>query len=351
MVEFIDLKKEYESIKDEVDSKVKKVLSSGSYILGEEVKEFEKEFSEYLTVKNGVGVSSGTDAIVLSLAVLGVKENDEVITVSNTAFPTVAAIFSLKAKPVFVDVGNDYNIDVSKIEEKITDKTKVILPVHLYGNSCDMDGIMKIAKENKLKVVEDCCQAHGAEYKNKKVGSFGDLGCFSFYPTKNLGCYGDGGFVSTNDDELNEKVRMLREYGQKEKNKFVMKGYNARLDELQAGILRVKLKYLSEWNNKRRENSKIYNENLKNVELPIENGKSVYHLYVIRSKERDRLMEKLKGKDINTLIHYPIPVHLQEVFENKEKLEKTEQFSKEILSLPMHAFLSEEEILGVCKEI
>ena len=351
MVEIVDLRKEYEGIKDEIDRKIKKVLESGNFILGEEVENFEREFSKYLNVKYGVGVNSGTDALFLSLVSLGVKEGDEVITVANTAFPTIAAIFMVKAKPVFVDVKDDYNIDVDKIKEKITNKTKVILPVHLYGNPCDMDEIMEIAKENKLKVVEDCCQAHGAEYKNKKVGGIGDVGCFSFYPTKNLGCYGDGGFVITNDEEISEKVRMLREYGSKEKNKFVMKGYNSRLDELQAGILRVKLKYLDKWNNKRRENAKIYNENLENVIKPKENGKHVYHQYVIRSKERDKLKERLESKDIKTLIHYPIPIHLQEVFERGVKLEKTEQFSKEILSLPVHPFLNKEEILEVCDAI
>src|SRR3990167_294344 len=268
MIEIIDLRKEYESIKDEVDNAIKKVLESGNFILGEEVENFEREFSKYLNVRYGVGVNSGTDALFLSLVSLGVKEGDEVITVANT--------------------------DVDKIKEKITNKTKVILPVHLYGNPCDMDEIMEIAKENNLKVVEDCCQAHGAEYRNKKVGSIGDVGCFSFYPTKNLGCYGDGGFVITNDEEISEKVRMLREYGSKEKNKFVMKGYNSRLDELQAGILRVKLKYLDKWNDKRRENAKIYNENLRDVEKPKENGKHVYHQYVIRSKERDKLKERLE---------------------------------------------------------
>jgi len=340
------------SIKDEIDKAIKEVLNSGFFILGKNVEKFENEFSKYCNVKHGIGVASGTDALKIALLACGVKHGDEVITTPLSAIATSFSISYVGATPIFVDVDETYNIDVNKIEEKISKKTKAILPVHLYGNPCDIDIILEIAKEHDLKVIEDCCQAHGAEYKRIKVGSFGDASAFSFYPTKNLGAYGDGGMVLTNNDEISEKVKLLRNYGQKKKYYHLINGFNSRLDELQAAILRVKLKKLEEWNDKRRKNAKIYNELLKKtgVTLPVEKMcvKHVYHQYVIRIKNRDKLQSWLKSKGVMTDIHYPIPIHLQKVYApleiKKGSLQIVEKFIKEIISLPIYPELKEEQI-------
>ena len=357
-IPLVDIKSQVYSIYPEIDDLITKTLLSGWFILGNEVEQFEKEFADYCNAKYAVGVASGSDALALSLQALGIGSGDEVITVPNTFIATVDAIFRNGAKPVFVDIDPEtYNIDVSNIEEKITDKTKAIIPVHLYGQSADMDPIIKIAKEYDLKIIEDACQAHGAEYKGKKVGSIGEVGCFSFYPAKNLGCYGDGGMMVTNDMGLSEKIKMLRNYGQSKKYYHDFIGYNSRLDELQAAVLRVKLKYLDKWNDLRRAHAKIYNELLEHVsgtEIPIEKdyAKHVYHLYVIRCKERDKLQQYLNSKGISTGIHYPIPVHLQEAYKhleyNKGSFPITEKYASEILSLPMFPELRNEELEYVC---
>lgn len=351
MIPFFDLKRQYKEIEEEINSKIKEILDGGWFILGKELENFEKNFSQYIGAKYGVGVGSGTEALHLALVAAGVKEGDEVITVANTAVPTVSAISFAGGKPVFVDICEDFTIDVDKIEEKITSKTKVILPVHIFGNSCEMDKIMEIAKKHNLKVVEDCAQAHGTGYKGKKVGNIGDYGCFSFYPTKNLGAYGDAGMILVNSEEEFEKLKMLRNYGQeKERYKNKIKGFNSRLDELQAAILNIKLKYLDSWNEKRIKTAEIFNKNLKNVELPIKKDdvKHIYHLYVIKSKERDRLQKYLEENDIKTLIHYPIPVHLQESYKdlnlNVGSLPLTEKYANEILSIPIYPELNQEEI-------
>jgi dTDP-4-amino-4,6-dideoxygalactose transaminase len=350
-IPFGDLRRQYHSIKDKVDEAISKVLNKGSFILGENVESFEQEFSSFCGAKFGVGVGSGTEALHLSLLACGVKPGDEVITVANTAVPTVSAISFANAIPVFVDIDQEsHNINPSKIEEKISEKTKVILPVHLYGQPADMDRILEVADQYKLKVVEDACQAHGAEYKGRKVGTFGNTGCFSFYPSKNLNAYGDGGVVVTNDEEIAIRLKMLRNYGKERRYYNPIKGFNSRLDEIQASILRVKLKYLDEWNEKRREIAQLYNTFLKTVIKPkeMDYAKHVYHLYVIRSPKREQLQMYLREKGIGTLIHYPIPIHLQGAYRElglkDGSLPITEKYASEILSLPIFPELTNEEI-------
>ena len=354
MVLLTDLKKEYISIREELNRNIQKVFNSGFYVLGEEVRKFEEDFSKYTGTNYTVGVNSGSDALFLALKSIGVGKGDEVITVSHTFISTVDAISRNGAKPVFVDINPDtYCMDVSKIEEKITEKTKAILPVHLYGHPADMDPICKLKEEYGLYVIEDACQAHGAEYNGKKAGSMGDIGCFSFYPTKNLGAYGDGGAVVTDNEEIKEKLIQMRNYGQSEKYHHDFVGVNSRLDELQAVILQTKLKYLDGWIERRRKNAKIYTEVLQDsdVILPVEKefAKHAYHLYVIRSKNRYNLKNKLLQNDIHAQIHYPIPVHKQKAYLNfnDSKLETTDQICSEILSLPLHPWMDCEEILKV----
>ena len=298
MIPQFELKRQYLSIKPEIDAAIKSVLEGGYFILGENVSKFEEEFARYIGTKHCIGVASGTDALMIALKAIGVGSGDEVITVSNTASPTVVAVINAGAVPVLVDCDEFFNIDAAKIEEKVTERTKAILPVHLYGQPCDMKEIIEIAEKHSLEIVEDACQAHGAEYEGRKAGSFG-LGCFSFYPSKNLGCYGDGGAITTNDDALASRLRMLRFYGQKSNiYHSVINGYNSRLDEIQAAILRIKLKYLDRWNSARREHAKMYDGLLNSiVKIPGEkSGRNhVYHQYVIRTDRRDGLVEFLKA--------------------------------------------------------
>ena len=354
-VDVFSLKKQYENIKDEIKMPMEKVMSSGGFIMGEDVKLFEQEFADYCGVKHGVGVNSGTDALFLASLACGIGKGDEVIVMPYTYIATTLAISMTGARPVFVDIDEKtYNIDVSKIKKAITKKTKAILPVHLYGHPVDIDHLMEIAKKHDLKVIEDCAQAHGALYKNKKIGSFGDAACFSFYPTKNLGAFGDGGMVVTDSEEIKERVLLLRDYGRKGRYEHVEKGYNSRLDTLQAAILRVKLKYLDKWDENRRKNAhlytKLFKENNIDLVLPYEAdyAKHVYHLYPVRVKNRKEVMEKLAEKGIRTLIHYPIPIHLQEAYKDlghkKGDFPVSEKCCEEILSLPMYPELSEEEI-------
>ena len=355
MITFVDLKGEYAEIRREITQAIQRVLKNGWFILGGEVERFEEAFSEYVGAKYGIGVNSGSDALFLALKALGIGEGDEVITVSHTFISTADAIVRNGAKPVFIDIAPEtYCIDVSGLEAKITNKTRAILPVHLYGHPADMEPIMEIAKRYNLAVVEDACQAHGVEYKGRKAGSIGDVGCFSFYPIKNLGAYGDGGMVVTDNEELAVELKMLRNYGQPQKYHHDFIGINSRLDEIQAAVLRVKLKYLDEWNEKRRGVAKLYDELLGNspVITPVERqyAKHVYHLYVVRYKERDRLQQDLLENGIQTQIHYPIPVHRQEAYLGLfggVNLTTTERICREILSLPMHPFLGEDEILTI----
>lgn len=359
-INFVDLKRQYQSIKAEIDEAISRVINGTNFILGDEVEEFEKEFAEFCQTKFCIGVASGTDALFLSLKALDIGPGDEVITVPNTFIATVLAISLTGAKPIFVDINSQtYNIDFQKIEEKITRKTKAIIPVHLYGQPAEMDKILTVAKKYNLKVIEDACQAHGAEYQGRRVGSFGDLAAFSFYPSKNLGAYGDGGAITTNNAELAEKIRMLRNYGQRIKYQHLVKGFNSRLDTLQAAILRVKLKYLDQWNKSRRQNAQLYNQLLVDTDVitpkEIPGANAVYHLYVIRTQKRDELVKFLSKRNISTVIHYPIPIHLQPAYQDLDyKLGDfpiTEKISKEIISLPMFPELTKEEINYVVQSI
>lgn len=361
MIPFVDLKREYRLIERKIWQVFDRVLRRQHFILGEEGVAFERSFSGYLGVRYAIGVNSGSDALYLAFKALGVGEGDEVITVSHTFISTVDAITRNGAIPVFVDIDpQTYTIDVTKIEEKLTKKTKAILPIHLYGQPADMGTIRMIAKRHKLKVVEDACQAHGALWGGKRVGSLGDIAAFSFYPPKNLGGYGDGGMMVTNNISLATSARILRNYGQKDKYLSNTRGVNSRLDEIQAAVLLVKLKYLDQWNAMRRKHAALY-ENLlcdiDGLELPHEapHTKSVYHLYVVRSRYRDLLREYLLQHGVETGIHYPVPAHLQPAYKNlgyrKGSLPITEQYAHEIISLPIYPELSEREIRYVSKLI
>ena len=348
-----DLKRQYKYLKTELDNAFANVFESGNFVLGENVRLFEEEFANYLGAGFAVGVGSGTEALHLSLKACDIGPGDEVITVPNTAVPTISAISFAGARPVLVDVTPDtYTIDTKKIEKKITDKTKVIMPVHFYGHSAEMEQIIKLAEAHNLKIVEDACQAHGAQYNGKNVGTLGNMGCFSFYPTKNLGAYGDGGIVVTNDEELYNKLIMLRNYGEVKKFTSKIEGFNSRLDEIQAAALRVKLKHLDTWTNRRREIATQYQQLLfnSNVQLPCERqwAKHVYHLFVIRTNKRDALKDYLQERGVGTHIHYPIPIHFQEAYKKlgykMGDFPISERNAGEILSLPIYPELTTEEV-------
>ena len=370
-IPMLDLKLEYEYMKDEIDAAIRKCLEHQSWILGPEVKELEEKIANYLGVKYCIGVSSGTDALVLSLRALAIKlknkeffdKEDEIITTPFTFVATGDAILRSGATPVFVDIDpKTYNIDAEKIEEYIKENSSKnivgIIPVHLYGLSCNMDKIVDIAKKYNLFIVEDVAQAFGGMWREKKLGSIGTVGCFSFFPSKNLGGYGDGGMVATNDEELAELVRMLLKHGGKDKYNVDHIGYNARLDTLQAAILLVKLKYVDEFNEKRRRIAKIYDENLKDLPdiiRPLNPEESfpaynVYHQYTIRVKnnKRDELQKYLGSKMIQTMVYYPVPLHMMKVFQNSRlkkhnELIHSETAAKEVLSLPIGPLQTEEE--------
>ena len=337
-------KAQYQKYKKEINKSINRVLESGNYILGNEVKLFERDFSKYIGLKYSIAVNSGTDALHIALIACGIKHNDEVLTVSNTAVATASAIVLANAKPKFVDINKEnYLIDYTKIEKSITKKTKAIIPVHLYGNTVDMDKILKIAKKYKLKIIEDCAQAHGAKFKNKKVGSFGDASCFSFYPTKNLGALGDGGMILTNNLKIYTSSKLMREYGWKDRYISSIKGWNSRLDEIQAAILRVKIKYLDKDNAKRIKIAKKYIKELANLPIVLpkiqKNSLHVFHVFVIRSKQRNKLRSYLSKKKIYTNIQYPLPIHKQIFYKKTNmnlKLKNTEKISNEILSLPIY---------------
>ena len=358
-IPFFDYQRQLKKINREIDKAIKQVLISGKLILGQEVKNFEDNFSKYIGAKYGIGVNSGTDALKIALRALNIKTGDEVITASNTAVPTVSAIREIGAVPQFVDIKEDYTIDEFKITKKITKKTKAILPVHLYGQPCNMPAILKIAKKYKLKVLEDCCQAHGAKIGCREVGAFGDISCFSFYPTKNLGAYGDGGIILTQKEKLAKTCRALRMYGMKRGYYAEREGYNSRLDEMQAAILNVKLKYLKKWNARRTTIAKYYFKNIKNqkIILPKINkyASSSFHLFVVRSQRRNKLKKYLHDNDINCGIHYPYPIHLQKAYKflgyKKGDLPMTEKFSKQIISLPIFPELTAKEIKYIVENL
>jgi len=368
MVPFLDLTRQYKRIKGEILSATRRVYEKGHFILGEEVSAFEEEFSRYCGVQYGVGVGSGTDALYLALKAAGIGQGDEVITVANSFIATALAISFTGAKPLFVDIDRKtYTMDPNHLELLLKHQrgkggrrtVKAVLPVHLYGHPAEMDSIIEIGNRYDLIVIEDACQAHGAKYGKRKVGSFGVMGCFSFYPTKNLGGYGDGGMVVTNDKKYDQKLKLFRCYGERKKHQHVLKGHNSRLDEIQAAILRVKLRYLDQWNEERRAKARIYTEKLSplGIVCPSEKrgARAIYHLYGIKTEKRDSLQAFLKTRGIETLIHYPIPIPLQKAYRElrygRRDFPLTHQWSQKILSLPFFSEIKKGEMKEVVEGI
>lgn len=357
MIPYLDLKAQYAGIRTEIQRAINEVLDSQQYVLGPAVGAFEASFAAYHGVEYGVAVNTGTSALHLALLAAEVGPGDEVITTAATFVATVAAIRYTGATPVFVDIEpGTSTIDASRIEAAVTPRTRAIVPVHLYGQMADMDPILSIARRHGLVVIEDACQAHGAEYHGHRAGSMGAMGCFSFYPGKNLGAYGEGGAVITNDPALARTIRMLRDWGAEERYHHVLKGYNYRMDGIQGAVLGVKLRYLQTWTEMRRAAAQLYCELLRDagVGLPVEaeGRRHVYHIYGIRVAERDAIQQELLRRGIQTGIHYPIPVHLQPAHADlgyvAGDLPQTEQLAHEELSLPMFAELREKQIVEVC---
>ncbi len=357
-VPFLDFSEQYQTIKKEVMEGFGRVCEKGNFILGEEEKNFEKAFADYCGVEHGIGVNSGTDALYLALGSLGVGKGDEVILPTFTFIATALCISYTGAKPVFVDNEDaTNNMDPQKLEEAITPQTKAIMPVHLYGLPANMDEIKAVAQKHNIPVVEDAAQAHGSDYKGQKVGSLGDVACFSFYPTKGLGAFGDGGCIVTNRKDIYETACMLRDYGRVGRYEHKVKGFNSRLDTLQAVVLAAKLPLLDEWNNMRIKNAAQYKQCLADVEgiqLPnvLEDRKHVYQTFAVRVKDRDKVLEGMKEKGVGVLIHYPIPLHLQKAYaelgHQKGDFPVAEQLADEVLSLPMFPHMSQEQIEYVC---
>lgn len=359
-IPLVDLRAQYLSIKEEIDSTIQRILDTTSFVLGEEVSSFEEEFAAYVKCRRAAGVASGTAALHLALRVCGIGPGDEVITSAHTFIATAEAISQTGAKPVFIDIEEDgYNLCPQLLEDAITKRTKAIIPVHLYGHPADMHSILKIADNYKLKVIEDAAQAHGAEVDGRRCGGIGDLTCFSFYPGKNLGAYGDGGAVTGNDEEVIERIKRLRNHGRQTKYEHDEIGYGERLDTLQAAILRVKLRYLEGWTEARRAHARLYTDLLKDTQaiLPTEKpgSRHVYHLYVIRVPDRDRLLNHLQENGVAVGIHYPVPLHRQPAYlsqgYDKLLLPNTERVASEILSLPMYPELTEEQIVHVATAV
>ena len=359
-IPLVDLKAQYESIKKEIDQAISRVLASSQFILGKQVGAFEEEFAEYLGLRHAVGVNSGTSALYLTLLALGVGPGDEVITVSQTFIATVEAICWTGARPVLVDIDEHfYTLDPAKLERAVTPKTKAVIPVHLYGHPADMDPLLQIARKHNIQVIEDACQAHGALYKGKRVGGLGRAACFSFYPGKNLGAYGEGGAVVTNDEALATHLKKLRNHGGLQKYSHEFIGFNARLEEIQGAVLRVKLAFLDRWNELRRQHARQYTALLKGLGLGLPEeaswAKSVFHLYVIRTPQRDALNTFLNGRGIGSLIHYPKPNHLLDCLKNlgygEGDLPVTERVAKEVLSLPLYPELTEKQIQTVVSQV
>jgi dTDP-4-amino-4,6-dideoxygalactose transaminase len=360
VIPFVDLKRQYASIRDEVGAAISSVLENSQFILGPEVEAFEQEFAAYCGARYAVGVNSGTSALHLALLAAGIGPGDEVITTPFTFVATAAAIYYTGAKPVYVDIDpRSFTIDPMRLEGAITHRTKAVLPVHLYGQTADMRPILEVARRNGLVVIEDAAQAHGAEYEGRRAGSLADLACFSFYPGKNLGACGEGGAITSNNPEYVRKIRMLRDWGAEEKYHHKLKGFNYRLEGLQAAILRVKLRHLEDWTEARRAHAALYSALLQKagfvtpVELP--GRRHVYHVYAIRTDRRDVLQSGLKAAGVQYGIHYPIPVHLQEAYREEQwgrgSFPHAEQAADEVLSLPMFAELTDDEIHKVCDEV
>jgi len=360
-VPFLDLKTQYESIRDEIAEALQQVLDNTAFAGGRFVANFEKDFASFCGCEHAIGVSSGTSALWIALWALGIGTGDEVITVPNTFIATAEAISFCGATPVFVDVDEQtYNMNPDLLEAAITPKTRAIIPVNLFGQTADMDPIMEIARTRELFVVEDACQAHGAEYKGRRAGSIGDAGCFSFYPGKNLGAYGEAGAVVTNNAELAETMRAFRDHGQTRKSRHTMIGWNGRMDGFQGAVLSVKLKHLPAWNEARRKNAKLYNRLLADIDDVItpaeaDYAKHIYHVYAIRTQNRDELMSALAEQEISCGIHYPVPVHLQEAYAHlghgRNSFPAAEKCAEEFVSLPMFAELTPEQIETVTSEI
>lgn len=349
----VDLKRQYNALKTEIDAAVSDVLEKTQFILGPNVTKLEEEVAAYHCLPYASGVANGTDALLLALRACGIKSGDEVITTPFTFIATAEVVAQLGATPVFVDIRPDtFNIDPNLIEEKITPQTKAIIPVHLFGHPADMEPIMQIAAKHKLKVIEDCAQSFGAKYKNQRTGTIGDVGCFSFFPSKNLGCYGDGGMVITKDETIARRVKMLRNHGSEVRYHHSEVGCNSRLDEIQAAILRVKLKYIDQFNEARRNNASAYCTALgnKNIILPTvaKDSEHVFHQFTIRVQNRDAIVQVLTEKGIASAVYYPVPLHQQEVFvklyNDSTSLPVSETCAGEVLSLPMFPELSGEEI-------
>ncbi len=359
MIPFGDLRLQYQAIKIELDRAIQSVLDEGWYILGVSVSAFESEFAAYCGTEFAAGVGNGTDALQLALMACGIGPGDEVVTTPLSATFTALAISATGAVPTFVDIDPDtYNMDPQKLEGAIGPRTKAIMPVHLYGQPADMDPILSIARERNLLVIEDAAQAHGAVYKGRRAGSLGDVGCFSFYPSKNLGAFGDGGMVVTDNPAIAEKVRMLRNGGQKGRYDHQLLGLNSRLDELQAAILRVKLTYLEKWNERRRHIAALYTALLADkVEPPIEmpHVRHIYHLYVIRSKDRDALQKHLAERGVGTAVHYPTPIHLQGAYRGLDlgsgSFPVAERSAEQVLSLPIYPELTDAKVRQVAAHI
>lgn len=359
-VQFLNLKDAYLELKQEFDQVWQDVNNDSYYILGKRLDKFEKEFANYLGVKHVVGVANGLDALRLSLKALGIKPGDEVIVPAFTYIASWLAISEIGATPVPIEVDSNFLLDPNKIENAITKKTKAIMPVHIYGRVCQMNQICQIAKKHNLKIIEDAAQSHGAyeTNKTKKAGSFGDCSGFSFYPGKNLGCFGDGGCISTNDDEIAKKLRMLRNYGSEIRYKHDITAGNSRLDEIQAGVLSIKLKHLDEWNTRRQNIAKLYIDKLKDINdisLPEYHSGHVWHVFAIRTAKRVELQEFLNSANIGTNIHYPTPIHLQSAYKHmnltKGAFPYSESIFNEVLSLPMGPHLSIDEAEYVIKKI
>jgi len=357
-IPYVDLAGQNKAIKKEILSAIGKVLESGQFILGKEVEAFEHSFAQLCGTKYALGVGTGTDALTLSLRALNIGHGDNVITVANSFVSTASCIALSGAKPVFVDVGEDYNINSSLIESAINSRTKAILPVHLTGRPADMAPILKIAEKHKLAVIEDCAQAVGAEYRGRRVGSFGKIGCFSLHPLKNLNACGDGGVLTTDDENLYRKLQILRNNGFSSRNDCDVWSANSRLDTVQAALLLVKLNYLKAWTDKRRANAQFYHEHLASlaqIKIPPEKPyeKSVYHTFVMQAENREQLIKFLENKGIGTKIHYPIPIHLQpaakSLGQRKGSLPVTEEQSKKILSLPIYPELTAKELNYIVK--
>jgi len=358
-IPMVDLKGQYGALKEEIDRTLVDVLESSQFILGPNVRALEEEIAAYCGVRHAVGVASGTDALHLALRAAGIGEGDEVITSPFTFIATAEAISYVGAIPVFVDIDPaTFNIDPALIEAAVTERTKAILPVHLFGQPADLDPILAICDKYGLKLIEDCAQSFGADYKGRKSGSIGDLGCFSFFPSKNLGCFGDGGMVITDDDDLARELGVLRNHGSRERYHHSIIGYNSRLDEMQAAILRIKLGHIDTYNRRRFENARRYSEKLQGsqAEPPHEDGKGthVYHQYTILSGQRDRIHKALGAAGIASAVYYPICLHRQEVYAERlagVSLPVAEQCAERVLSLPMYPELSEEQIDRVCAEV